>query len=92
MSVRAVVICLSLALPTAPMAQGFAGLGVAGEGFEAPERGVAFAFPQDHGPHPGFGIEWWYVTANMTGPDGTAYGLQWTLFRSALAPLSLIHI
>ncbi len=82
------VICLSLALPTAPMAQGFAGLGVAGEGFEAPERGVAFAFPQDHGPHPGFGIEWWYVTANMTGPDGTAYGLQWTLFRSALAPFA----
>ncbi|MEL6435145.1 MAG: carotenoid 1,2-hydratase, partial [Pseudomonadota bacterium] len=31
-------------------------------------------------------IEWWYLTANLTGPDGTAYGLQWTLFRSALAP------
>ncbi|NEU35644.1 carotenoid 1,2-hydratase, partial [bacterium LRH843] len=25
-------------------------------------------------------------TANLTGPDGTPYGLQWTLFRSALAP------
>ena len=31
-------------------------------------------------------IEWWYLTANLTGPDGRDYGLQWTLFRSALAP------
>ena len=25
-------------------------------------------------------------TANLTGPDGTDYGVQWTLFRTALAP------
>ncbi|NKX44426.1 lipocalin-like domain-containing protein [Roseicyclus persicicus] len=67
-------------------AQGFAGLGTAAEGFAIPERPAAFAFPADHGAHPAYRIEWWYLTATLTGPDGTDYGAQWTLFRSALAP------
>ena len=65
--------------------QGFAGLGTDVQGFAAPERG-AFQFPADSGAHPAFRIEWWYVTANLTAADGTEYGAQWTLFRSALAP------
>ncbi|MGD9863252.1 MAG: lipocalin-like domain-containing protein [Pseudodonghicola sp.] len=79
---------LLLALLAGPvLAQGFAGLGsAAGEGFATPERGRRLAFPRDHGPHPEFRIEWWYLTANLTGPDGADYGIQWTLFRSALAP------
>jgi predicted secreted hydrolase len=67
-------------------AQGFAGLGTGAEGFAAPRPDPVFAFPQDHGAHPAYRIEWWYLTANLTGPDGTPYGVQWTLFRSALAP------
>jgi predicted secreted hydrolase len=67
-------------------AQGFAGLGTDAEGFAVPQSGYEFSFPADHGPHPDFRIEWWYVTANLTGADGNEYGLQWTLFRSALAP------
>ena len=51
-----------------------------------PPPDPAFDFPADHGPHPDYRIEWWYLTANLEGPDGTPYGLQWTLFRSALAP------
>lgn len=43
-------------------------------------------FPRDHGAHAGYRIEWWYLTANLKGPDGQDYGAQWTLFRSALAP------
>lgn len=74
------------ALPAA--AQGFAGMGSEAEGFTTPEPAPQFNFPADHGPHPTYRIEWWYLTANMQGPDGTAYGLQWTLFRSALAPFS----
>ena len=66
-------------------AQGFAGMGAAAEGFAHPERGP-FDFPRDHGPHPDFRIEWWYVTANLAMADGTPCGVQWTLFRSALAP------
>ena len=48
--------------------------------------GRIFAFPADHGPHPDYRIEWWYVTANLVDAGGTAYGTQWTLFRQAMAP------
>ncbi|EAR52924.1 hypothetical protein OG2516_10691 [Oceanicola granulosus HTCC2516] len=75
-----------LLLPAMAGAQGFAGLGTEAGAFRMPERGYAFDFPADHGPHPGFRIEWWYVTANLDGADGATYGLQWTLFRSALTP------
>lgn len=69
------------------MAQGFAGLGNnAGDGFALPQPGHRLSFPLDHGPHNDFRIEWWYVTANLKGADGRDYGVQWTLFRSALAP------
>ncbi|NKL99677.1 MULTISPECIES: lipocalin-like domain-containing protein [Rhizobium] len=67
-------------------AQGFAGLGSDAQGFAIPERGNGLYFPADHGAHPDYRIEWWYVTANLNGDDGKQYGAQWTLFRSALAP------
>ncbi|KKO50137.1 hypothetical protein VT06_03925 [Arsukibacterium sp. MJ3] len=38
-------------------------------------------FPADHGEHPAFDIEWWYLTANLEDEQGNIYGLQWTLFR-----------
>jgi predicted secreted hydrolase len=76
------LMCGSLAF-----AQGYAGLGTtAGDGFALPQPGHVFSFPADHGPHDDFRIEWWYVTANLKGADGRDYGVQWTLFRSALAP------
>ncbi len=84
MSVRAFLIYLFLAVPA--LAQGFAGLGTDAEGFAVPQPGSAIIFPRDHGPHPEYRIEWWYLTANLKGADGEDYGVQWTLFRSALAP------
>ncbi len=51
-----------------------------------PQDPARFSFPEDHGPHPAYRIEWWYLTATLSGEDGTDYGVQWTLFRSALAP------
>ncbi|MEL7126208.1 MAG: lipocalin-like domain-containing protein [Pseudomonadota bacterium] len=84
MNVRTIL--FALLLPVTAWAQGFAGLGTDAEGFAVPERGATFDFPADHGPHPDYRIEWWYLTANLTSADGTPYGLQWTLFRSALAP------
>src|SRR5579862_5022240 len=66
------------------LAQGFAGLGMDGNGFATVVPGKVFAFPADYGPHPDFRIEWWYVTANLTDSAGTAYGAQWTLFRQAM--------
>jgi predicted secreted hydrolase len=67
------------------LAQGFAGLGESTSGFEAVVPGKTLSFPADHGPHPAFRIEWWYVTANLVDSGGTAYGAQWTLFRQAVA-------
>jgi predicted secreted hydrolase len=68
------------------LAQGFAGLGETADGFAAVVPGKRFAFPADHGPHPEFRIEWWYVTANLQDAHGAAYGAQWTLFRQAARP------
>ena len=49
-----------------------------------------FAFPRDHGPHPAFRTEWWYLTGNLdveTGGGATErVGVELTVFRIALAP------
>ncbi|MEC7259579.1 MAG: lipocalin-like domain-containing protein [Pseudomonadota bacterium] len=72
--------------PLACAAQGFAGLGTTADGFTTPHPDTALVFPRDHGAHPDFRIEWWYLTATLRGEDGQDYGVQWTLFRSALRP------
>ncbi len=59
---------------------------MSGEGFAPVVPGKTFVFPADHGPHPDYRIEWWYVTANLVDSAGTAYGAQWTLFRQATRP------
>ena len=68
----------------APVEKGFAGLGNQAAAFKPVVPGRAFSFPADHGPHDGFRIEWWYVTANLKDDQGNEFGAQWTLFRSAL--------
>lgn len=84
MNVKLIVfLCL---FPMALWGQGFSGLGADVEGFATPQPDPVFTFPADHGAHPDYRIEWWYLTANLQGSDGTAYGVQWTLFRTALAP------
>lgn len=45
-----------------------------------------FRFPADHGPHPAFRNEWWYVTGNLDDEDGRRFGFELTIFRFALAP------
>jgi predicted secreted hydrolase len=45
-----------------------------------------FTFPADHGPHPGYKTEWWYVTGNLNGPDAQPYGYELTIFRLGLTP------
>lgn len=89
MSARGVlaVVMLVLALCCGrAVAQGFAGLGEQAAGYAEVVPGKEIRFPQDLGAHPDYRIEWWYVTANLHGADGTPYGVQWTLFRQALAP------
>ncbi|MFQ5623583.1 MAG: lipocalin-like domain-containing protein [Paracoccaceae bacterium] len=72
-------------------AQGFAGLGKTAEGYREVAAGVPIVFPRDRGAHPDFRIEWWYLTANLTASDGRRFGAQWTLFRAALTPESLVE-
>ena len=67
-------------------ASGFAGLGQDAAAFEQVVRGRPLQFPADHGAHNGYRIEWWYVTANLKDEQGRDWGVQWTLFRSALRP------
>ncbi len=83
---RAFAAALLLLLPVSAHPQGYAGLDQAADGFAPVTAPASLAFPRDHGPHPDFRIEWWYVTATLQGPDGTPYGAQWTLFRQAMAP------
>lgn len=54
------------------------------EGFQQASPGNRITFPRDHGSHPGYSIEWWYLTANLFDDAGRAYGAQWTLFRLAM--------
>jgi predicted secreted hydrolase len=67
----------------------------------APVRAdLKLVFPADHGAHPLFRTEWWYVTGWLARADGSALGFQTTFFRvrtglaednpSAFAPRQLL--
>lgn len=56
------------------------------DGFAVPQPGRRFEFPRDHGSHPEFKIEWWYVTGHLFGEPGRRFGFQATFFRRAAPP------
>jgi predicted secreted hydrolase len=75
------------------------------DGFAVPQPGNHFTFPRDHGSHPDFRIEWWYVTGHLFTENQKRYGFQATFFRRAVlakdpavkesfaaAPLYLAHM
>lgn len=43
---------------------------------------TSLAFPRDHGSHPSFRTEWWYLTGWTEDARGVARGVQVTFFRS----------
>ncbi len=55
-------------------------------GFERAIEPRTFLFPRDHGPHPRFQTEWWYLTGHLSGGGDAPLGYQATFFRSALDP------
>jgi predicted secreted hydrolase len=59
---------------------------VAEQGFAQVLEPRTFHFPADHGPHPTFRQEWWYVTGNLDAATGERFGFELTFFRVALAP------
>jgi predicted secreted hydrolase len=44
--------------------------------------GQALEFPRDHGSHPSFRTEWWYVTGWVQDGAGRPLGFQITFFRT----------
>jgi len=48
--------------------------GSVAEGFARADRVIDFHFPADHGPHPDYRNEWWYVTGNLADQQGRRYG------------------
>ena len=63
---------------------GLAVLAQSAEAYKQARPGQPLRFPRDHGAHPDYRIEWWYLTANLHDPAGENYGAQWTLFRLAV--------
>lgn len=56
------------------------------QGFPKALEARDFEFPRDHGPHPEYRNEWWYVTGNLDGADGRRFGFELTIFRFSLTP------
>jgi predicted secreted hydrolase len=50
--------------------------------YPAAVAGTVLAFPRDHGSHPDFRTEWWYITAWVRAGDGRDLGVQITFFRN----------
>ncbi|MEA1082702.1 carotenoid 1,2-hydratase [Sphingomonas sp. CD22] len=44
--------------------------------------GIVLRFPADHGAHPAFRTEWWYVTGWLKTAEGRDLGFQVTFFRT----------
>jgi predicted secreted hydrolase len=61
------------------------------EGFPLATDPRVFSFPEDHGPHPEYRNEWWYLTGNLDTQDGQRFGYQLTLFRFSHAPASPVE-
>ena len=53
-------------------------------GFRIPAANTSFTFPRDHGSHPEFRIEWWYITGHLHDEAERRFGFQATFFRYAL--------
>lgn len=50
--------------------------------YPAVVAGPALSFPRDHGAHPAFRTEWWYLTGTLRDTAQREVGVQITFFRS----------
>jgi predicted secreted hydrolase len=55
---------------------------LAGAQYAEVRAGLALRFPDDHGAHPAFRTEWWYITGWVQDASGAPCGIQVTFFRS----------
>lgn len=56
------------------------------DGFARAREPRLFRFPGDHGSHPDYRNEWWYLTGQLQATDGREFGFQVTFFRTAVVP------
>lgn len=54
--------------------------------FESVSAPREFIFPDDHGPHPDYALEWWYFTGNLNTFEGRHFGYELTFFRIGVTP------
>lgn len=99
-----ILAAFALALPVSGVADervaGERGAEVAAD-YPAVLPGRALVFPRDHGAHPDYRTEWWYITGWATDEAGLERGFQLTFFRlrtqvgensvSRFAPTQLMH-
>ena len=60
-------------------------LGAQEDGALKVKPGDSVQLPRDHGAHPDYRSEWWYLTGHLKDEQGREYGLQWTLFRRGIS-------
>ena len=53
--------------------------------FQSVNKTTSLVLPKDHGSHPDYQLEWWYLTFVLGDDENNEYGLQFTLFRFATA-------
>lgn len=53
------------------------------DGFAVPQPGHLFVYPRDHGSHPEFKLEWWYITGHLKAKGSRHLGFQATFFRQS---------
>ena len=56
-------------------------LSIDDSGFQFAAGPREFVFPEDHGPHPEYALEWWYYTGNLQTSEGRRFGYELTFFR-----------
>ncbi len=71
---------------TRPLALLLAAPVVAAAAWESVLAPPALRFPRDHGAHPAFRTEWWYVTGLLKDGAGRRLAFQVTFFRQGLEP------
>jgi predicted secreted hydrolase len=60
--------------------------GSSDQGFARALSPQPFEFPRDHGPHPRYRHEWWYLNGRLRTRSGADFGFELTFFRIAVAP------
>ena len=54
--------------------------------FRQAKPGYIYQFPRDHGSHPDFKLEWWYLTGHLKSTESRRrFGFQATFFRTAIS-------